>query len=69
MDYLGNDPHPNANTPGLIVDDVSCLEQQRVCCRSHSFPPQIMHDIMVKSLPPQCRLTAIFDVRTINNVM
>jgi hypothetical protein len=22
---------------------------------------QLMHDIMVKSLPPGCRLTAIFD--------
>ena len=28
-----------------------------------------MHEIMVKSLPPKCRLTAIFDVRTINNVI
>jgi hypothetical protein len=23
MDYLGNDPYPTGNTPGLIVDDVS----------------------------------------------
>lgn len=28
-----------------------------------------MHAIMVKSLPPQCHLTAIFDVRTINNLI
>jgi hypothetical protein len=39
MDYLGNDPYPTADTPGLIVDDVSRLEQQRVCCRYHSFSP------------------------------
>ena len=31
VDYLGN-PYQNADTPGLIVDDVSGLEQQRVCC-------------------------------------
>jgi hypothetical protein len=31
MDYLGN-PYQNADTPGLIVDDASGLEQQRVCC-------------------------------------
>jgi hypothetical protein len=70
MDYLGNDPSPNPDTPGLIVDDVSRLEQQRVCCRSQFlFPPQIMHEIMVKSLPPKCRLTAIFDVRIIDNLI
>jgi len=27
-----------------------------------------MHDIMVKHLPPQCRLTAIFDVSRINDM-
>ena len=32
MDYLGNDPYPTADTPGLIVDDVSRLEQRRVRC-------------------------------------
>ncbi|KAI0278929.1 peptidase C14, caspase domain-containing protein [Russula aff. rugulosa BPL654] len=42
MNYVGDDPCPNPDTPGLIVDD-------------------IMHEIMVRSLPPQCRLTAIFD--------
>jgi hypothetical protein len=26
MDYLGDDPYPNSDTPGLIVDDVSYLE-------------------------------------------
>ena len=71
MDYLGN-PYQNADTPGLIVDDVSRFEQQFVCCRPISSPPlplQIMHEIMVKSLPPGCHLTAIFDVRTIDNVV
>ena len=68
VDYLGN-PYLNANTPGLIVDDVSCLEQQRICSRSIPFSLQIMHKILVKSLPPQCHLTAIYDVRTINNVL
>jgi len=42
MDYLGDDPSPTSDTPGVIVDDT-------------------MHDIMVKPLPPGCRLTAIFD--------
>jgi len=42
MDYIGDDPYPNSDTPGVIVDD-------------------IMHEIMVKPLPPQCRLTTIFD--------
>jgi len=23
MDYMGNEPYPNPDTPGLIVDDVS----------------------------------------------
>ena len=27
MDYLGDDPYPNPDTPGLIVDDVSRFEQ------------------------------------------
>ena len=31
MDYLGDDLYPSSDTPGLIVDDVSCLEQQHVC--------------------------------------
>ena len=30
IDYRGNVPNPNPNTPGLIVDDVSCLEQHRI---------------------------------------
>ncbi|KAF8501495.1 Metacaspase-1 [Russula emetica] len=42
MDYRGDDPDPDCNTPGLIVDDT-------------------MHDLMVKPLPPQCRLTAVYD--------
>jgi len=28
MDYLGNEPYPNPDTPGLIVDDVSYFGQQ-----------------------------------------
>lgn len=28
-----------------------------------------MHDIMVKPLPPQCRLTAIFDVSQVDNMV
>jgi hypothetical protein len=31
MDYLGNARHPNANTPGLIVDSVSHHEVLRIC--------------------------------------
>jgi hypothetical protein len=30
MDYLGNVRNPDANTPGLIVDDVSHHEQMRI---------------------------------------
>jgi hypothetical protein len=26
MDYLGDDPNPNPDTLGLIVDDVNCLD-------------------------------------------
>lgn len=36
LDFLGNDPDPNANTPGLIVDEVSYLEQQ-FCLPANSF--------------------------------
>jgi len=68
VDYLGN-PYLCANTPVLIVDDVSRLEQQRVPADPFPPLPQIMHKIMVKSLPPHCHLTAIFDVRTNNNVI
>jgi hypothetical protein len=31
MDYLGEVPNPNANTPGLIVDNVSRHEELRIC--------------------------------------
>jgi len=31
MDYRGDDPCPNANTPGLIVDDVSLHGRQHIC--------------------------------------
>jgi hypothetical protein len=50
MDYRGDHPDQDSNTPGLIVDDT-------------------MHDIMVKHLPPQCRLTAVFDVSQINDTL
>ena len=30
MDYRGEDLYPSANTPGLIVDDVSRREQQLI---------------------------------------
>jgi hypothetical protein len=43
---------------GHIVDDVSSA--QSLCLYWLTFV-QLMHDIMVKSLPPGCRLTAIFD--------
>lgn len=26
MDYRGDDPYPNPDTPGLIIDDVRCFE-------------------------------------------
>ena len=31
MDYCGDDPFPTANTPGLIVDDVSRSGQLHIC--------------------------------------
>lgn len=34
MDYLGDDPYPNAETPGIIVDDVSRFEQLHICNQS-----------------------------------
>ena len=37
MDYRGDDPYPTANTPGLIVDDVSRFEQLHICLRIHSL--------------------------------
>jgi len=39
MDYLGDDLYPSSDTPGLIVDDVSCLEQQHVCLPIGSLDP------------------------------
>ncbi len=35
-DYLGN-PYRNADTPGLIVDDVSRYEQRRACLPIYFF--------------------------------
>ena len=37
MDYCDDDPNPTANTRGLIVDDVSHLEQPHICLSIHSF--------------------------------
>jgi hypothetical protein len=37
MDYFGDDPHPTGNTPGLIVDDVSCLGEPRISLLIHTF--------------------------------
>jgi hypothetical protein len=34
MDYIGDDPYPNSNTPGLIVDDVSRREHPIFGCQS-----------------------------------
>lgn len=31
MDYVGDDPSPNPDTPGIIVDDVSYIEKQHIC--------------------------------------
>ena len=39
MDYIGDDPYPNTNTRGLIVDDVSRRKHPIFVCRSvRSFP-------------------------------
>ena len=61
MDYLGNDRYPNADTPGLIVDNVSYLEQQSAY-RSIFLISKIMRKRMVEPLPRWCWLTALFDV-------
>jgi len=32
MDYVGDDPSPNPDTPGIVVDDVSfVVEKQHIC--------------------------------------
>jgi len=31
MDFLGDDPEPTPDTPGVIVDDVSYVEKQHIC--------------------------------------
>jgi hypothetical protein len=67
MDYLGDDGNPNVNTRGLIVNDVSYLEQQ-FACQSLSLIPKIMHKYMVEPLPRWCQLTALFDVSQVNFV-
>ena len=30
MDYVGDDPSPNPDTPGIVVDDVSYIEKQHI---------------------------------------
>lgn len=30
MDYIGDDPSPNPDTPGIIVDDVGYVEKQHI---------------------------------------
>jgi hypothetical protein len=37
MDYFADDPNSTANTPGLIVDDVSCFGQPHICFPIDSF--------------------------------
>jgi hypothetical protein len=37
MDYRNDDPNPNANTPGLIVDNVSRHEELRIRLLIRSF--------------------------------
>lgn len=32
MDYRGDDPYPDCNTPGLIVDDVSPMKDRVFVC-------------------------------------
>ena len=44
---------------GHIVDDVWASSSYNI---PTNMSIQMMHDIMVKPLPPGCRLTAIFDV-------
>ena len=39
MDYSGNDPDPNPDTPGVIVDDVSYFEQQHTYLTIGSLDP------------------------------
>jgi hypothetical protein len=48
-------------TKGHIVDDVSRYAPLSLV-KAQCGIPQLMHEIMVKSLPAGCRLTAIFDV-------
>ena len=51
---------------GHIVDDVRVLH---VFVRSYlKEMVQLLHDIMVKPLPPGCRLTAIFDVSQLYSI-
>ena len=30
MDYIGDDPSPNPDTPGIIVDDVSYVDKRHI---------------------------------------
>jgi len=48
---------------GHIVDDVRIFCQFASSRLILTTPLQFMHDVLVKSLPAGCRLTAIFDVK------
>ena len=37
VDYRGDEQYPTPDTPGLIVDDVSCFKQSRICLLNSSF--------------------------------
>jgi hypothetical protein len=67
MNYRGNDPYLNPDMVGLIPNYVGCFEQQCIYLPISSLDTQIMQQIMVESLPSQCRLTAIFDVSQIHS--
>ena len=68
MDYHSHEA-PNANTRGVIVDSVSHHGEPCIRLLIRSFNPQVMHELMVKCLPRQCRLTTIFDVSRINSMI
>ena len=67
MDYRGNDPYLNPHMVGLIPNYVGCFEQQCIYLLISSLDTQVMQQIMVESLPSQCRLTVIFDVSQIHS--
>ena len=64
MDYMGTSHFSDLTAPGIVVDDVSRCKE-RLVYSLIGFIIQDMHNIMVKSLPSGCRLTAILDVSKI----